>query len=160
MCILILLTGTFASEYLSANTGGAMIHLLRTMKKGRSHTFGAKLISSSVIAFLLALIFNLIDCIAVFIRFDMPAMSAPLASMTVFENISSVTVGGYLVLFLLLRILAAVMMAMLICAISEILCKSIVPSAVFCMISWNTGVQFHTKDVITAAGAYSCISTL
>lgn len=125
MCILILLTGTFASEYLSANTGGAMIHLLRTMKKGRSHTFGAKLISSSVIAFLLALIFNLIDCIAVFIRFDMPAMSAPLASMTVFENISSVTVGGYLVLFLLLRILAAVMMAMLICAISEILCKYI-----------------------------------
>ncbi|MBQ8497983.1 MAG: hypothetical protein IJ489_11095 [Clostridia bacterium] len=124
MCILILLTGTFASEYLSANTGGAMIHLLRTMKKGRRHTFGAKLISSSVIAFLLALAFNLIDCIVVFAQFDMPAMSAPLASMPIFEKVSaSVTVGGYLILFLVLRIFAALVMAMLVCALSEILCK-------------------------------------
>ena len=126
MCILILLTGTFASEYLSGDMKGAVIQLLRTTKKGRSHTFWAKLISSGTIALVLAFLFNLIDCVTIFSRFEMPAMGAPLISMPIFEQISpSVTVGGYLVFFFLLRIFAALVMAMLVCALSEILCKDI-----------------------------------
>ncbi len=124
MCILILLTGTFASEYLSGDMKGAVIQLLRTTKKGRTHTFWAKLISSGTIAFVLALVFNLIDCVTIFSRFEMPAMRALLISMPIFEHISpSITVGGYLVFFFLLRIFAALAMAMLVCALSEILCK-------------------------------------
>ena len=124
MSILILLTGTFASEYLSGCMKGAVIQLLRTTKKGRSHTFWAKLISSATIAFVLALLFNLIDCITIFSRFEMPALGAPLISMPIFEHVApSMTVGGYLIFFFLLRIFAALVMAMLVCALSEILCK-------------------------------------
>ena len=124
--ILILLGGTFAAEYFSVGEDGAAIRILRTMKRGRSQTFGAKLVSSLVIALCLAVGFNLIDCIAVFRSFDMPAASAPLASMPIFENVSaSVTVGGYLAVFLLLRIAAALMLAMLVCALSEILSRSV-----------------------------------
>ncbi len=124
MCILTLLTGTFASEYLSGDMKGAVIHLIRATKKGRSHTFWAKLISSGTIALVLSLVFNLIDCMTIFSRFEMPAMGAPLISMPIFEHISpTITVGGYLVFFFLLRIFAALVMAMLVCALSEILCK-------------------------------------
>lgn len=124
--ILVLLAGTFAAEYFSSGEDGAAIKILRTMKRGRSQTFGAKLLSSLVIALCLAVVFNLIDCIAVFRSFDMPAASAPLASIPVFENVSaSVTVGGYLAVFLLLRIAAALMLAMLVCALSEILSRSV-----------------------------------
>ena len=126
MSLLILLAGTFAAEHFSVGTDGAVIQILRTMKKGRSHTFGAKIISSLLIAFVLSLGFNLIDCVTVFQRFDMPATSAPLASMPIFENVSSsLTVGGYLAVFLLLRIAAALIMAMLVCALSELLCRYI-----------------------------------
>ena len=126
MSLLILLAGTFAAEHFSVGTDGAVIQILRTMKKGRSHTFGAKIISSLLIAFVLSLGFNLIDCVTVFQRFDMPATSAPLASMPIFENVSSsLTVGGYLAVFLLLRIAAALIMAMFVCALSELLCRYI-----------------------------------
>lgn len=124
--ILILLTGTFASERFSVGEDGAVIKILRTMKRGRSQTFGAKLVSSLVIALCLAVSFNLIDCIAVFRNFDMPAASAPLASIPIFQNISvSVTVGGYLAVFLLLRIAVALLVAMFVCAFSDILSRSV-----------------------------------
>jgi hypothetical protein len=72
----------------------------------------------------LALLFNLIDCITIFSRFEMPAFGAPLISMPIFEHVApSMTVGGYLIFFFLLRIFAALVMAMLVCALSEILCK-------------------------------------
>ena len=124
--ILLLLTGTFASEYLARSSSGGFSQILRATKNGRDRTFFAKLISSGTIAVTLALLFNAVDLIVIFSGCEMPSASAPLISIEIFGSVTSrITIGGYLIVFLALRIAASLIMAMLVCALSELLCRYI-----------------------------------
>lgn len=124
--ILLLLTGIFASEYTARSSSGGFAQILRATRKGRRHTFTAKLIAASAVTVTLSILTAAVDIATVFARFEMPAMSAPLWSMPLFGKMASgVTVGQYLVLFVLLRLIGALMLAMLVCALSELLCKYI-----------------------------------
>ena len=124
--ILLLLTGIFASEYVSRSSSGGFAQILRATQKGRQHTFVAKLIAASTVTVLLSLLTTAVDIAAVFARFDMPALGAPLWSMPVFADVGAgMTVGQYLALFVVLRTLGAWLLAMLVCALSELLCRYI-----------------------------------
>jgi len=124
--ILLLLTGTFASEYVSRSSAGSFAQILRSTKHGRAKTFTAKLISAGMIAVVLAVLFSAVDIIAIAANYEMPAIDAPLISMQMFGSVSgNISVGVYLLIFLILRVLAAVLMAMLVCALSELLCRYI-----------------------------------
>ncbi len=124
--ILLLLTGSFASEYASKSSAGGFAQILRSTRNGREKTFSAKLISAGLIAVTLAFMMTSVDVITVFTQYHMPASSAPLLSIQSFASVvSELSVGIYLLLFLLLRVIAAVLMAMLVCALSELLCRYI-----------------------------------
>ncbi|MBQ7320995.1 MAG: ABC transporter permease subunit [Clostridia bacterium] len=124
--ILLLLTGIFASEYVSRSSSGGFAQILRATKNGRKRTFAAKLTAAAVVSTVLALLMVAVDITAVFAGYEMPAFGAPLWSMPLFESVGTgLTVGGYLFLFVLLRLLGVWLLAGLVCALSELLCKYI-----------------------------------
>ncbi len=124
--ILLLLTGSFAAEYVSKSSSGGFAQLLRSTKNGRHKTFYAKLISSGMIAVVLALLTGLVDSTIITMGYDLPAMNAPLVSMQMFADVSgSITVAQYFVVFFIMRVAGALLMAMLVCALSELLARYI-----------------------------------
>lgn len=92
--ILLLLTGSFAAEYVSKSSSGGFAQLLRSTKNGRHKTFYAKLISSGMIAVILALLTGLVDTAVIIIGYDLPAMNAPLVSMQMFTDVTRRHHGG------------------------------------------------------------------
>ncbi len=122
--VLLLLTGSFAAEYVSRSSAGEFAGLLRSTKNGRDRTFRAKLISSGTIALLLAVLTGAADAAIIFGGYDMPAGNAPLLSLQMFSDVTgSITVAQYFALFSLMRIVGTWLMAMLVCALSELLAK-------------------------------------
>ena len=125
-CILLLLTGSFASEYISRSSSGGFAAILRATKNGRKKTFYAKLISAVTVSGVIAVLFGAVDVAVIFRNFDMPSAAAPLASMRMFSAVGGgISVGGYLALFLTLRLAGALIMSVLVCALSELLCRYI-----------------------------------
>lgn len=124
--ILLILAGIFASEYFARGEKGGFARILRSTKKGREKTFSAKLVGAVIMSLALTLVMGAVDILAVFGNYEMPALSAPLVSMRMFAAVSSgITVGGYLAVFVLLRVIGALLMSMLVCALSELLCRYI-----------------------------------
>ena len=124
--ILLLLTGSFAAEYASKSSSGGFAQILRSTKNGRNKTFTAKLVSSGIIALMLAILFNAVDTAVIVANYDMPNLTAPLISMQMFSDLTSgISIGVYIGVFFVLRIIGALLMAMLVCALSELLCKYI-----------------------------------
>ncbi|MBQ9716850.1 MAG: hypothetical protein IJV76_02565, partial [Clostridia bacterium] len=124
--ILLLLTGSFAAEYVSKSSSGGFAQLLRSTKNGRHKTFYAKLISSGMIAVVLALLTGLVDSTIITMGYDLPAMNAPLVSMQMFADVTGdITVVQYFVVFFVMRVAGALLMAMLVCALSELLARYI-----------------------------------
>jgi len=122
--ILLLLAGIFSAEYFTRGEKNGFIRILRSTKKGREKTFSAKLISAAIIALTLTLLTSAIDTFTIFANYKMPALSAPIVSIREFAALSpTLTVGEYLAVFLILRIVGALLMAMLVCALSELLCR-------------------------------------
>lgn len=124
--ILLLLTGSFAAEYASKSSSGGFAQLLRSTKNGRHKTFYAKLISSGMIALILAVLTGVIDVAVITMGYDLPAINAPLVSMQMFADVSGgMTIAQYFAVFFIMRMAGALLMAMLVCALSELLCKYI-----------------------------------
>ena len=124
--LLLLLTGSFAAEYASRSSSGSFAQILRSTKKGREDTFRAKLISAGIISVTLAVLFGGADCLTVFAGHEMPGYDAPIQSVRMFGEVTgNLTVGGYMALFWILRISGSFIMAMLVCALSELLCRYI-----------------------------------
>ena len=124
--ILLLLTGSFAAEYVSKSSSGGFAQLLRSTKNGRHKTFYAKLISSGMIAVILAILMGAVDVAVITIGYDLPAMNAPLVSIQMFADVSGgITVAQYFAVFFVMRIAGALLMAMLVCALSELLARYI-----------------------------------
>ena len=124
--ILLLMTGTFAAEYASGSSKGGFIDLLRSTKNGRRKTFTAKLVSSGIIALILSLAMNAIDAITIISGYELPLGNAPLCSIEMFSGAGGgITIAGYSVIFFSTRTLGALIMSMLVCALSELLAKYI-----------------------------------
>ena len=124
--ILLLLTGSFAAEYVSKSSSGGFAQLLRSTKNGRQKTFWAKLISSGTIALILAILTGAVDAAVIIRGYELPAVNAPLVSMQMFSNVSGgITVAQYFAVFFAMRLAGALLMAMLVCALSELLARYI-----------------------------------
>ncbi|MBR4204838.1 MAG: hypothetical protein IKQ92_05105 [Clostridia bacterium] len=124
--ILLLLTGSFAAEYVSKSSSGGFAQLLRSTKNGRLRTFRAKLCSSGMIALILALLTEAVDAAVIAKGYLLPAADAPLVSVERFADVTGgITVGQYCALFFLMRTAGALIMAMLVCALSELLARYI-----------------------------------
>ncbi len=124
--IALLFAGSFADEHSSRSSSGSIAQILRVTRKGRSPTFNAKLLTALVVTVLLAVIWCGIDVLFVTHNYELPLASSQLVSIEAFQNIdTSVTVAAYLAEFYALRIAAGLVLACLVCALSEILRKSI-----------------------------------
>ena len=116
--VLLLLTGSFAGEFVSRSSAGGFAQILRATKRGREETFRAKLFSSGV----------LLSCVTDFVflsqNYSLPSPSAPLGSMELFGAYAGgMSLARYAALFTALRVLGSLMMAMLVCALSELLSR-------------------------------------
>ncbi|MBR4742712.1 MAG: hypothetical protein IK082_00765 [Oscillospiraceae bacterium] len=122
--VLLLLTGSFAGEYVSRSSAGRFAEILRATKRGRAETFRAKLFSSCMIAVTLALLSFAMDFFFLAKNIALPSPDAPLGSIELFGSyLGGMTVTGYAILFMGLRLLGALFMAMLVCALSELLSR-------------------------------------
>ncbi|MBQ5355388.1 MAG: hypothetical protein IIU08_05915, partial [Clostridia bacterium] len=122
--ILLLLTGSFAGEYVSRSSAGSFAQILRATKRGRDETFRAKLVSSGVIAVLLAVLSCGTDLFFIGKNYELPSPGAPVASLELFGAYGGdLSAAGYAVVYVLLRIAGALLMAMLVCALSELLAR-------------------------------------
>ncbi len=122
--VLLLLTGSFAGEFVSRSSSGGFAQILRATKRGREETFRAKLVSSGVIAVLLALLSCVTDFVFLSQNYSLPSPTAPLGSVELFGAYAGgMSLAGYAALFTALRILGSLMMAMLVCALSELLSR-------------------------------------
>ncbi len=129
--IALLFAGSFADEHSSRSSSGSFAQILRVTRKGRSPTFNAKLLTALVVTVLLAVIWCGIDILFVAHNYELPLASSPLVSIEAFQNIDTpITIGAYLAVYFTLRIFAALALASLVCALSEVLKKSIVVLAV------------------------------
>lgn len=124
--ILLLLSGSFAAEYLSKSSSGSFAQLLRSTKNGRHRTFYAKMISAVIISVLLTLIMGAVDVAVISRGYELPSADAPLMSIEAFaESPGNITVTGYFFLFFSLRMIGAVILALLVCALSQLLARYI-----------------------------------
>ncbi|MBE6724360.1 MAG: hypothetical protein E7576_04030 [Ruminococcaceae bacterium] len=122
--VLLLLTGSFAGEFVSRSSSGSFAQILRATKRGREETFRAKLVSSGVIAVVLALLSCVTDFVFLTRNYTLPSPSAPLGSMELFGAYAGgMSLAGYAALFTALRVLGSLLMAMLVCALSELLSR-------------------------------------
>ncbi len=126
--ILMLFAGSFADEYSSRSSSGSFVQILRTTKKGRLRTFQAKLSSATVITLIMSIIYNAVEFLIILKNYDTPGLSAPILSIEQFGDISAgaaagMTVMEYIILMYSLRILAALLLALTVTGLSEILRK-------------------------------------
>ena len=129
--IVLLFAGSFADEHSTRSSSGSIAQILRVTRKGRSPTFNSKLLSALVVTALLAVIWCGIDILFVAHNYELPLASSPLVSIEAFQNLDThITIGAYLAVYFTLRIFAALALASLVCALSEVLKKSIVVLAV------------------------------
>jgi hypothetical protein len=126
--ILLLFAGSFADEYSSRSSSGSFVQILRTTKKGRVGTFRAKMASTVIITLIISIIFNSAEFIIILKNYDTPSMSAPILSIEQFGDINAGTAAGmtivqYIILMYSLRVLAALLLALAVTGLSEILRK-------------------------------------
>lgn len=117
--ILALSFGIFTVEYRSGNCA----QIVKTAKKGRRHTFFAKILPYAVLGALLSVSARGIGLAVTANKYIMPDPSSPLCSVRAFGSVlSDITIAEYLALDLLCSALAGTLIALAVCALS-CLCK-------------------------------------
>jgi len=125
LCI-ILFSGVFVREYAGTISSGGFDKILRTTKNGRQRTFVTKYLSSCCIATGITVICNITDLYFIINRYDLPFMRAPIHSIEAFADLAiNISIIEYAVIYYLCKIVAAVLLALLLCALSGIMKKSI-----------------------------------
>lgn len=122
--ILLLLCGVFSGEHGKDNANGNLYAMLRSTPKGRAQTFFAKICMAFSVSCLLACVFTLVDIMSVMHVQPLEMSVATLVSLSSFNSVStSLTIGGYMAIFCVFRVISVVALATLITGFSE-LCRS------------------------------------
>ena len=125
--IALLFAGSFADEHSSRSSSGSIAQILRVTRKGRKQTFLAKFFSAIVTAAIFSVIYSGIDLLFIAHNYELPLASSPLVSIEAFQNLDTpITIGAYLAVYFTLRIFAALALASLVCALSEVREKHVV----------------------------------
>lgn len=118
LLIVFVLSALFAKEY----SDGAFVKVLRTTKFGREKVFLTKLKMSVIWSGGLSLAFSCLDFSLMFREAGAPALTAPLCSIEKYSAaVFKITVGQYLFLATAVRIIGAVLLALICTALSCIL---------------------------------------
>jgi len=125
--VLLIFSGIFSSEHEAKTSSGGFAQILRTTKRGRARTFGAKLTSSLIVALILAVIWNAIDAYFICRAYELPCISSPIHSLQLFQGLkTTVSIKQFIVLFYALRAAAVLWLVLLLCAFSEITKRALI----------------------------------
>ncbi len=129
--LLILFSGSFASEYDSRISSGGFAQILRVSKKGRKHTFAAKIGTALLISSVMSALWNIPDLCFISKAYKLPLAEAPIMSLELFgESGLEMSIAGYIILFYVVRLSAAVMLALIPCGMSCLFEKALSAMAV------------------------------
>lgn len=134
---LMLFSGIFGMEYDSTSSANDFAMLLRTTQKGRQHTYQMKLLSALSMTFLLSVMWIATDLVYHFTTYDMPMPNAPLhslQSMSAFPG--HITIGQYLLLYVIVRIVAMLFFTLGIVCLSAILHRAVVVLGTVAMVTF------------------------
>ncbi len=131
--LIILISGTFVVEFDKKSSSGSFSNILRSTKHGRNKTFIKKLILMLISTILCTVLWNSIDYINIDLSYNLREFSAPIwsiESMNVFAN--NITIGQYLVVMYVTKILAGICLGTLVYSLSSILKRyiSVMPALV------------------------------
>ncbi len=129
--IIIVFSRMYAADYAKKSSEGEFSAILRTTKRGRRELFYARFAAAASVSLALAVIFEGADLIYGIIRTDYLAkvLGAPVSSLERYSSLGGMSVGAYLVVNELLRILPYVLLAFLCCSASFALKRT--PPALF-----------------------------
>lgn len=117
--LILLCFQSFSVEYIGAGANSGFLQILRTTKKGRVPTFRAKICLYALLASLLGVVFRVCGYWIVSNRFEMSAPGATLCSIPAFSAVASnISIREYLIIDGMLSVLAAVLLAIVVCLLS------------------------------------------
>ena len=112
---------SFVIEYAGKNKTDRFVNILRAAKNGRAKTFAAKFVFSALFSCAVSVFFYGVECAALLKDADLTVLNAPLCSLPQFGAAeATLTVSEYLLFFLVLRVLAAVLFALFVTALSQL----------------------------------------
>lgn len=124
--ILILFSGVFCVESEGTSSSGHFSNILRSTKNGRSITYFNKLYTVITSSFIISLIWISIDLTRFFMTYDMPLKNAPLKSIQQMYSFTyEISIFQFMLLYIFLRIIAALFLALFTFTISCLLRKNI-----------------------------------
>ena len=136
----------FSVEYMKSSSSGGFIQILRTTKKGRSRTFAVKMLTFMTLSTLLALIFCVVDFLAVKQNYVMTDLSATLYSIQSFSCVNAEhTILQYLIIDAILTMVSAAVLSAVVILLSFFLKK---PFAVLTVSVLLTGLPELITGVI------------
>jgi len=119
VALVALCIGTFTVEYAQNSSRSGCATIIRATRKGRQHTFFAKLLTFGIIGTIVIAVFRLADIWVISQKFILPNKESALFTIDVFDKITSMfTIGQYLVVDFALRIVTGFGIAVLICMFS------------------------------------------
>lgn len=125
--LLILYAGIFTLEYDNMSSSGSFAQILRTTKHGRKTTFIMKCRVTLLSSLIISIIWNSIDLFCIISNYELPLLNAPIYSIQEFESFPiQISLFGILILFYIIKIVASIFLAMLLCMLSTLL-KKIIP---------------------------------
>jgi hypothetical protein len=136
MALVVLLTSTVYTRETGFNA------ILLTTKNGLRQTFLAKALATTVLAFVLSLLYSLAILFFFHFRYDLAGLSKPVftvASMA--QSYLSMTIGQYTLLFIATKALGAALLALICCSISA-LSRSNLFAFAFCVIFLGASYQY------------------
>ena len=126
LALLLLFCGIFTVEYKSNNKGGSFYAILQSTKNGRKKSIVSRLLAAAILYLPLWALFTGGEYFFFIKEWGLPELSAPLASLHAFENLASdVTLGSYLTLCALLRLLGGALFVLIVSSFSQFTKKPI-----------------------------------
>ena len=134
--IILICSGIFASEYAGKSSDGCFSQILRTTKYGRRKTCRSKFAAAVVLSLFASVIWNAVDILLIIKSFDLPMMSAPLYSIEKFAGFEvNMTIFQYALFCFLIRLFAAVSLAIFTCSLSAVLINQLAAIAIIAVIT-------------------------
>ncbi len=119
-------TNIFSKEINKKSSSGSFFQIMSVSKNGRNKTLLSKYLSSCTICIIVSVIWYFIDIISVYLSYELPLITAPIQSIEFMGDFAlNITIGQYIGIFFMIKILAGLVFTTILCSISALLCKPI-----------------------------------
>lgn len=118
--LLLSFSGIFAREYDRKTSSGGFADIMKTTKKGRRHTFSAKMRVTALMSLAIAAIWNAADLLYTVSNYELPLYDAPVLSIEKLYGAPNVSILQFAVIFYVTKIASAVLFSLFVAAVSEL----------------------------------------